>query len=201
MTGRKHSPETIEKMRQKALGRGHTQETKEVLRQYGLKQFEDPKVREEHGQKMRGRVATEETRQKLSLAHRGRIQTEEQVKRKTELLLKHYDKKGRRDTCRDSSKYQTCKKTVHERDSYTCQHCGKLGLVGKDCHVHHIKDWDNFPELRYEISNGLTLCMSCHMKEERKLGNGYNFQTGKVETATTKRETPEGGAGDTVHPK
>lgn len=60
---------------------------------------------------------------------------------------------------------------VYKRDNFTCQHCGLL--VGKNpngkLHAHHILAWAKYPELRWEISNGITLCPPCHKKEHRRL--------------------------------
>src|SRR3990167_1885256 len=50
---------------------------------------------------------------------------------------------------------------VYKRDNYTCQMCGKKG---GDLNADHIKPWAYFPELRYELSNGRTLCVFCHRK-------------------------------------
>ena len=60
--------------------------------------------------------------------------------------------------------YEEWTEAVKKRDNFTCQHCRKENLQGKACHAHHIKSWDNFPELRYVLNNGVTLCCSCHSK-------------------------------------
>jgi len=48
---------------------------------------------------------------------------------------------------------------VISRDKATCQHCGAKGV---ELHAHHIKPYRDYPELRFDVSNGLTLCYSCH---------------------------------------
>lgn len=48
---------------------------------------------------------------------------------------------------------------VISRDNATCQRCGVSGV---ELHAHHIKPYQDFPELRWDISNGLTLCYRCH---------------------------------------
>lgn len=61
---------------------------------------------------------------------------------------------------RKSCQYLRWRKDVFTRDNYTCQMCGKRGgrLVAD-----HIKSFANFPELRFVVSNGRTLCSSpCH---------------------------------------
>lgn len=57
--------------------------------------------------------------------------------------------------------YKKFRKTVFIRDNYTCQICFiRGGILNMD----HIKEWCNYPELRFEITNCRTLCINCHKK-------------------------------------
>lgn len=60
---------------------------------------------------------------------------------------------------RDSYFYDDWRKMVYENDDYTCQCCGQRG--GK-LNAHHIKDFAQYIDLRYDLSNGITLCSNCH---------------------------------------
>lgn len=55
--------------------------------------------------------------------------------------------------------YKNWRKSVYERDNYTCVWCGERG--GK-LNADHIKDWASYPMLRYDVNNGRTLCRECH---------------------------------------
>ena len=56
--------------------------------------------------------------------------------------------------------YKAWRRKIKERDNYTCRmpNCG----MRKRLNVHHIKRWADFPYLRYEVYNGITLCKKCH---------------------------------------
>lgn len=56
------------------------------------------------------------------------------------------------------------RKAVFERDNYICQHCGYK--EGRILEAHHIKSWKDYPDLRFEVDNGLTLCNPCHKKTD-----------------------------------
>lgn len=61
--------------------------------------------------------------------------------------------------------YRNWRKSVFERDFYTCQCCGKRNGKGNGyirLEAHHIVNWKNNKKLRYEINNGITLCQYCH---------------------------------------
>lgn len=48
--------------------------------------------------------------------------------------------------------------------SSICHHCGHRIIL----HAHHIKEFSDFPELRYEPKNGMALCERCHGSEHHK---------------------------------
>ena len=54
---------------------------------------------------------------------------------------------------------------VKKRDGHMCQmpRCG----YKKRLQVHHIQKWSEQPHLRYEVSNGITLCPWCHLEVNR----------------------------------
>ena len=62
---------------------------------------------------------------------------------------------------RRSVEYRMWRKAVFERDDYTCQHCNARGV---ELNADHIKPFAVFKELRYELTNGRTLCVECHRK-------------------------------------
>ncbi len=57
--------------------------------------------------------------------------------------------------------YEAWREAVFKRDNYTCLCCKKRG--GKLC-AHHKDNYSEFPELRIEVSNGVTLCEECHVE-------------------------------------
>jgi len=76
------------------------------------------------------------------------------------------DRKLLRRNLRNDPEYLQWVKKVKERDSNICQ------LKSKKCLgyniVHHIKNWNEYPKLRYKINNGITLCQAHHPRTRAK---------------------------------
>jgi len=74
---------------------------------------------------------------------------------------------GRKNTrASESYKVATWRAKVFHRDGLTCRICGRHGdiLIPVDIflHGHHILSWEEYPELRFNVDNGLTMCDDCH---------------------------------------
>lgn len=50
---------------------------------------------------------------------------------------------------------------VRKRDRFKCKRCGEKNR--KLLQVHHIKRYADFPMLRTQLRNGITLCKKCHL--------------------------------------
>jgi 5-methylcytosine-specific restriction endonuclease McrA len=78
---------------------------------------------------------------------------------------KHWNWKGGITTknrkLRHKWEYKQWRIAVIKRDDYTCRLCGSK--VERPV-AHHIFDFQTYPELRYDVDNGITLCRACHRK-------------------------------------
>ncbi len=54
---------------------------------------------------------------------------------------------------------------VRERDGFKCKQCGS----GDRVQSHHIIAWKKDENKRLDVENGVSLCISCHLKLERNL--------------------------------
>ncbi len=63
---------------------------------------------------------------------------------------------------RTSLEYKMWREAVFKRDDYTCQMCSKKGGL---LHPNHIKRFADYPYLRFDVKNGITLCEKCHVKK------------------------------------
>ena len=85
-------------------------------------------------------------------------------------------------------------RAVINRDQATCQHCGATGV---ELHAHHLKPFEHYPELRWELSNGMTLCHRCHWAEHA----ASDYQTGLIRGTSDRvmpRTIPSQAAGESL---
>lgn len=69
-----------------------------------------------------------------------------------------------------SIEWSNCVLEVWKRDNATCQNCGKHQNDDRNnkFHIHHIKSFAEYPELRTKTENLILLCPKCHKKQHQK---------------------------------
>jgi hypothetical protein len=75
---------------------------------------------------------------------------------------------------RNDTAYKEWRSLVWKRDGYKCM------IANQDCsgriEAHHILSWSEYPELHYEVNNGITLCHAHHPRrraEEKRLSTYF----------------------------
>lgn len=88
----------------------------------------------------------------------------------------------------NSFEYKAWRKAVFERDDYTCVWCGERG---GELNADHIKQFAYHPELRFDLNNGRTLCVSCHRQSHTYGSWDYSKEkkkrTSKVNNGSFKK--------------
>ena len=72
-----------------------------------------------------------------------------------------YNYKGCEKQDRCDYNYKKWRMDVFKKDWFTCQN-KECNYKGKYIEAHHIKNWKDNIELRYDVDNGITLCKKCH---------------------------------------
>lgn len=67
-------------------------------------------------------------------------------------------------------RWQSMRKAVLRRDKFLCVDCKRYGRLTQATTVHHIKHYDEHPELALEPSNLVSLCAACHNKRHPEKG-------------------------------
>lgn len=166
LKGRKQSAEHIAKRRAVLYANGTYQKSSERFTKMNRDSI--------------GRVLTDETKNKISEKMKGKKNSlgvkrplgfrEKLSKYWAENKEKHnhyvdgngHIRGGERRFDMGRLEYRLWRGSVFERDNWKCVLCGTGGDVCAD----HIKSYRDFPLLRYEITNGRTLCHDCHVKTD-----------------------------------
>jgi 5-methylcytosine-specific restriction endonuclease McrA len=135
-----------------------------------------------------GRVQSKSTREKISESKQGQGKgVKRSMNFRINLSIKRKGSnnpswKGGKTTdnskARRSLEIHLWREAVFTRDNYTCQ---KTGIRGGILRAHHIKNFSQYPELRCDISNGITLSEKAHKEFHKKYGIKNNTQEQLIE--------------------
>lgn len=82
---------------------------------------------------------------------------------------------------RTSYKSKEWARLVKERDNHTCCDCGVKNVL---LHAHHLMPWKTHEDLRFDVSNGVTVCIPCHEKRHGRKFRTWVHKVGKITTST-----------------
>ena len=143
-----------------------------------------------------GKKLTESHRKSLSESHKWKRLTKEQRKKigVANRGPKHWNWQGGKtpinNAIRSSEEYKAWRFEVFKRDGFMCIVCGARRNIEAD----HIKPFSDFPELRFDIANGRTLCRLHHLEIGANWGKSQGTRILKLNGRTGGLKTAERGS-------
>jgi hypothetical protein len=154
----------------KGLQRKHTDEEKKKISNSLKGKKRSIEFCKRNSEIHKGRIRSLETRMKISEARTGKFIAENNPNWRGGVTSNN-------EKIRKSEQYNIWRYQIFNRDKYICQGCGQYG--GK-LHAHHIKSFSKYPDIRFELSNGVTLCEECHKKTNNYLNPSSNSERSSI---------------------
>ena len=123
-----------------------------------------------------GDIMAEETKEKIKNTLKGTTHPPKTIEKRRQSLIKHWDEKGRKQYSRPKHQnwqYNQWRKKVFTRDEFVCQ---KSGQKGGYLQAHHIYNFAEYPELRFNVDNGITFSKEHHNLFHKIYGRKNNNQ-------------------------
>lgn len=140
----------------------------------------------------KGKKLSIETKEKLSLVQKGRKQSpeliakrvagrkgythSEETKQRIKFGLRnafngHIYKTDESKLWRKREEFKRWREAVFQRDDWTCQRCK---IKGGSLHPHHIRNFTECPDKRFDPDNGITFCADDHKQFHKRYGQRNN---------------------------
>lgn len=142
------------------------------------------KFSEEHKKKLGRKGGNSGSFRKGSIPYTTGKKLDESIRKRISMTLRNlteeewtgFADRNERARIMQGGEYINWRKHILKRDDYTCQICG---TKGGELRANHIKRFADFPELRFTVTNGITICKACDCKwilnREKQWESYFNF--------------------------